>query len=132
MALTAELGDTYHDDEHGDTTDDEDGYADYTQRRRLGLQTPNGTGNGDIYSGANNCRNAWYRNVSQIGESVWGLEYERPGVPTVRKHVSTHLENTFSSTASPPGARIAELTVQGRKFTVQGHEFTVRGHAFTV
>jgi len=82
MATEKELAlPEYYDDAYDDS-DEEDAAADDVQRRRLGLSTPN---NPAIYSGANNCRNAWYRNVSQIGEAVWGLEYERPGVPVSTK-----------------------------------------------
>jgi hypothetical protein len=49
------------------------------ERRRLALRPLIN----EPYNTVNNNRNAWYRNVSQIGESVWGLEYDRPGVPKV-------------------------------------------------
>jgi len=35
-----------------------------------------------------NNRTAWYRNVSQVGEVIYGTEYERPGIPKVSPRVA--------------------------------------------
>lgn len=39
----------------------------------------------NVYENANNNRNSWNRNESQLGEVIFGVEYESPGIPKVRE-----------------------------------------------
>jgi hypothetical protein len=42
-----------------------------------------------LFDNVCNNRTAWYRNVSQVGEVIYGTEYSRPGVPKWDRYTPT-------------------------------------------